>query len=385
MSQLFSREAPTPPAATAKIDEPESTVLANTANRTTTAEESPLAAVTEPPVSTEILPLDATEGGSATLTVPPATATEVRPERERSGPKIWDRRAMSAAAESTVHRLKRALSADSDADVVNVDPITRQDPVRVRVDGLVHEAEDLLEAGDLQDAKVLAERAVELAATVTLDYLPTEERPDDLLQKIVTAIDERDRAPSIGGDTPTLPVLTVPRENLPLNVGDESLAPPLESATVITQDEPSPMSLVAANRPGLLSVPLTPSRESDSPSSLVVMDRIADEGIETPLAIDPVTAVGLAAPSATGARLRMNRDAGPLLVAAENRPVPPQVAEVSPLPAYTATAAPRPESLATDAPTFTFVWADLWPLWGLAVVVGIVSLMLLIRRCIAGH
>jgi hypothetical protein len=384
MEQLFSRGTATQPDEMPETDEPESTVLANTANPVIIAGESTPVAVTEPPIVTDILPIDAVESGSSAIPIPPTTAAETRSEREKTGPKIWDRRTMSAAAESTVHRLKRALSADSNADLATVDPLTRQHPVRVRVDGLVHEAEELLESGEFQDAKVLAERAANLATTVALDYLPNEERPDDLLQKIVTAIDERDRAPSVTADGPSLPVLELPRDNIKPQAVAEEIIPPVETATVKAVRKNHTMSVVAANRPALLSLPTLPTERTPSPTDLVVMGSIM-EVAETPKLIDPVTAVGIAAPSAIGARLRANSEAGPLLVPSESRPVPPQVAEVSPLPAYTSAVAPRAATLATDAPTFTFVWNDLWPLWGLAIVAGIVSLALLARRWVTGH
>lgn len=380
MDQLFSRHPDKPATDTALDEEPGSTVVANTATPVVTSEDSLAATVTEPQKNSSSPIVEEITEGPHLAVNHRATADEPRHERERPIPKIWDRRMMSAAAENTVHRLKRALSADSDNTQTTADGTAQQQqPVRVRVDGLVQEAEELLESGDLQDAKVVAERAADLAATVALDYLPNEERPDDLLQKIVAAIDDRDRAPIGAGEVTGAPILALPAD-APVEDSTSERPFSLEIPAEITPSR----SVVAANRPALLSTPLTEITAS-APASLVEMSPVLGELNETPEAIDPVTAVGLAAPLATGNRLRQNRDAGPLLGSPEARPVLPQIAEVSPLPAYTATAAPRAENLATDAPKFTFLWNDLWPLWGLAIVIGIVGGALLMRRLVTGH
>lgn len=379
MDQLFSRHPEKPATDVAVDDEPGSTVVANTATLVVTNEDSLAATVTEPQKSSSPPTGDDSTAGPNLVVSHHSPSEEPRHDRERPMPKIWDRRMVSAAAENTVHRLKRALSADSDTNQDQSDGVAQQQPVRVRVDGLVQEAEELLQSGELQDAKVIAERAADLAATVALDYLPNEERPDDLLQKIVAAIDDRDRAPIGAGEVTGAPILALPAD---APVEDATAERPF-SLEIPAEITPS-RSVVAANRPALLSTPLTEITAS-APTSLVEMSPVLGELNETPEVIDPVTAVGLAAPLATGNRLRQNRDAGPLLGGPEARPVLPQIAEVSPLPAYTATAAPRAENLATDAPKFTFLWNDLWPLWGLAIVIGIVGCALLMRRLVTGH
>ncbi|HET6424862.1 MAG TPA: hypothetical protein VFG20_14325 [Planctomycetaceae bacterium] len=376
MEQLFSRGPTGSEADVLEAAEPESTVSANTATTVVTLEDAAPVTITEPlldsagiqsePVAdTSVMP------GQSRVTVEP------RPEREKPGPKIWDRRTVSAAAENTVSRLRKALSTDGDANLAVGDLQNREHPVRVRVDGLVHEAEELLESGEIHDAKVLAERAVELAGAVGLNYLPTEERPEDLLQKIVAGIDERDRAPVVNVDGTPLPVLTLPPAEA------EAKRTELTPAIVETARTEIVFGAVAANRPALLSAPSVGVESSDG--GLVVMGPISNDLTEPPVPVDPVTAVGLAAPSATGTRLRMDRDAGPLLTAAESQPVPPQIADVAPLPAYSTVVAPRPTTLATDAPKFTFIFADLWPLWGLAIVIAVVGAMLAARRWLTGH
>jgi hypothetical protein len=379
MGHFFNRAPSSPAVETVEKHEPESSVSANIATPVLTDEEEGRISIAQ--AETTPRPMPAGEG--QILASADRSATDDRPEKEPSGPKIWDRRMMSAAAEGTVNRLKRALSSDSHADTPSNDPFSRQHPVRVRVDGLVHEAEELYAAGELQDAKVLAERATELAEVLALDFLPNEERPEELLRKIVAAIDDLDRAPAASterlSDEPRLPPLSMPpRETAGMPI--LSLSEPTAPSRQLEMSS----GTVAANRPALLSPQVSADASIAMPDKLVVMEPNLNDDVPTARLPDPVTAVGLAAPSAS-TRFLSKPESGPLLTSTDIRPTPPQVAEVSPLPVYSTTATSRPASLATDAPTFRFVWADLWPLWIFAGVVGVVGLILLTRRYVTGH
>jgi|GEM_PF-3828948 len=88
-------------------------------------------------------------------------------------------------------RLRAALSDDSRRNrQPNVD-VAEQDRLRLRVESLMGRASELLDRGEL----VAAQRAVELAQSLAddgaLEFAPDEERPVDLLTKIVARIDAK--------------------------------------------------------------------------------------------------------------------------------------------------------------------------------------------------
>ncbi len=356
--------------------EPESIVSANTALPSESSEVSEAVTITENPVEEKLARVGAEPNLDSF-----ADSDAPRADREPNGPKIWDRRVVSQAAENTVHRLKRALSSDSRPNAATTGEFSRQHPIRVKVDGLHHEAEQLLREGDYHEAKAVAERAVEMAESVALEYLPNEERPDDLLQRILTAIDNQDLAPvagtaSSGTDESDLPILKLPADDVFETVPvDASHGPNSGSSSAAS------MGTAAANRPLIL-----PDRafNQKEPIDLVVIEPVLSD-VAAPASDGPSAgAVGLKAPFSEPRFLARN-EAGPLVVSTEARPAPPQIADVAPLPAFKSGVVPRTQKLVDNHPTFTFVWADLWPLWMLAAVIVVFGTALLGRRLITGH
>lgn len=364
--------------------EPVSSVTANAPGQT--------AAVVDPsmnepaPDSGERLAVDVTDGPS--LAVPAVldeegSRLEIPPQKEKesSGPKIWDRRMVSAAAETTVNRLKKALSTDTRPEPTPLDPLSRTHPLRVKVDGLHQKAVTLLEAGELQEAKAHAERAVDLSESLALEFLPNEEHPEDLLQRITLAIDELDQAPTAA----TPPIADMDAVSGRILPTDDGL--PIMEMPAIGTGSSSPAMLsgtVAANRP--LRLPESTSFKEDNVelNGAVEIGPILGEEPLDPTAKDPFAESELPA-LASADRLRTRLDSGPLLLSAERRPSTSQVAEAAPLPAFRSTVASRPAPSDPVSPGSGFEWVDLWPL---GVLVGLMLFFasgLLLRRLVTGH
>lgn len=366
--------------------EPLSTVTANTPGSAIDVD-PPDAAAESASASGPSLVEDDADGPILVVATPTGDQpAEPTAEKEASGPKIWDRRMVSAAAESTVNRLKKALSSDAHSETAPVDPLSRNHPLRVRVDALHQKAAKLLEAGELQEAKTQAERAVELSASLAMEFLPNEEHPEDLLHRITAAIDERDLAPA--ALVPMFPVedTEVARPVSP-RVPDESALTPFDAAPTsfdLNVNRETTPGTMAANRPLRLLSQSGSETEEQTTTDLVKIGPILGEEAHSAAIVDPVTAVGLAAPTAAD-RLRFRGDSGPLLLPTEKRPSTPKVADVAPLPAFPATVAPRQKAVDPDKPATGFEWSDLWPLAVLASLLLLFASTLVLRRVIVGH
>lgn len=342
------------------------------AARTSTSEQTLVAGIEDGPSFGAPSPLESAD---------PIIEIPGDPPKAASGPKIWDRRMVSAAAENTVNRLKKALSTDARRESPAIDPLSRTHPLRVRVDGLQQRAAELLAAGDLQEAKLQAERAVDLSGSLALEFLPNEEHPEDLLQRITVAIDELDQAPSAnprlgapGAD------MTVDSE-FPLSTTNPLLP------TTDTESLPSHSlnsGTVAANRPLRLASRAETEPSNRNSTELVAMEPILNEDPRGGAGGSSLSERGLAAPTSAD-RLRLRSESGPLLLPVERRPSTPQVAEAAPLPAFRSTVAPRqvpvdPERLGTG-----FEWSDLWPLGVLGILMLCFTSGLFLRRLVMGH
>ncbi len=302
-------------------------------------------------------------------------------DKTPGGPKIWDRRMVSAAAENTVNRLKKALSTDARKDATGLDPLSRTHPLRVRIDGLQRKAAESLEAGDLEEAKDQAERAVELSASLALEFLPNEEHPDELLRRITVAIDELDQPPTAN---PQFGLLT----DEPFTDSDEPaplVAPtlPAPEADLLSSTAPN-TGTVAANRPLRLASQIASAPLEQSPSELVEIGPIlADEARST--SSELLGGDTRIATSSSADRLRLRNEAGPLLITTERRPLTTQVAEAAPLPPFRSAVTPRQAPTDVDHPASGFEWADLWPLGVLGMLLLCFATGLTMRRLVTGH
>lgn len=105
-----------------------------------------------------------------------------------------------------LRELKHALQADVDQMLGSEDTPRTPHPMRLRVDSLLRRARDLLNLGRLSEARRNAQLAVDLSDAVALEFLPSEERPVDLLREIderlVSEHPENLHPPVIELDTP---------------------------------------------------------------------------------------------------------------------------------------------------------------------------------------
>ncbi len=271
---------------------------------------------------------------------------------------------------TTMQRLRDALSSDVREAVAPIDPFSRQHPLRIRIESLLGRAQSALNDGDLDEARVAAERAVQLSETSALEYLPNEERPEEVLQRIVDRIDSRDLAPSeVSPDALAPPLMSTTRIPLlpePVAEPDSELTDHQRGADRLTA--PLEPAGVIANRPR--SVELPPSADAEPDAERSNADEIA-AGTDPVLPMLPTEAV---TPQVT------SRPDQPLLtVPNDPSPAPPQVDEAEPFPhvkrlsgAPTPTASPEP-------PIVLFIWADLWPLAILGLIVVMCAIGLGLR------
>jgi hypothetical protein len=92
------------------------------------------------------------------------------------------------ASATRVQQLKQALSADAEQEPRTSSMLAGLQPLRLRIDALVRRAMQLQRDGQLEEAQSTAQRAVELAEAGQVEFLPTEDRPTDLLRQISTAL-----------------------------------------------------------------------------------------------------------------------------------------------------------------------------------------------------
>ncbi len=91
--------------------------------------------------------------------------------------------------------LKAALNGDAARTADEAAAERARHPLRLRAESLTHRARQLMALGELADARRAAQQAVELSDSAHLEYLPSEERPRDLLRTIETALKRRHDAP----------------------------------------------------------------------------------------------------------------------------------------------------------------------------------------------
>lgn len=268
---------------------------------------------------------------------------------------------------STMQRLRDALSSDVREAVAPIDPFSRQHPLRIRIESLLGRAQTALNDGDLDEARVAAERAVQLSETSALEYLPNEERPEEVLQRIVERIDSRDLAPSeLSPDALSPPLMTTPRIPLLPELPGESFPDPQSDHEL--PETPATPAVVIANRPQSVELPA-----SDEPA----LDAVPSSADEDVTGNEPVLPM---LPEAAVVSRASSKPEQPLLtVPNDPSPAPPQVDEAEPFPQVRRlSSAPTP--VASPAPPIElFIWADLWPLSILGLILVICALGLGLR------
>ncbi len=355
VSQLFgSMSVPQPWRSTKSMADPvvESTVAANTAGQVAELTDS---------IDGHIdghIDDDPTSAATAKVVVPP---TSIEPLEQVTAAVPLD--VTPGIVTATMQRLRDALSSDVREAVAPIDPFSRQHPLRIRIESLLGRAQTALNEGDLEEARVTAERAVQLSETSALEYLPNEERPEEVLQRIVERIDSRDLAPSEVSPDALLPPLVSPARG----AQPESIVLPVRehSDHRAAPDQPA---VVVANRPR--SVELPDAAEADSMIELTAPPEMPAEAAPV-LPPHPEEAFKPGLPS---------RPEQPLLtVPNDPSPAPPQVDEAEPFPhVKRLSSVPTPAS-SLEPPIELLIWADLWPLAILGLIVLICAIGLGIR------
>jgi hypothetical protein len=119
-----------------------------------------------------------------------------------------------APIDQRMQELKSALTADAEPDLPEIVPSFNSHPLRLRVDGELRRANELLAAGELAEARRKAQLAVDLSEAAALQFLPNEDRPGDLLRQIEERLAATTQAPrehvegklsNVGAPRPSLP------------------------------------------------------------------------------------------------------------------------------------------------------------------------------------
>lgn len=94
-----------------------------------------------------------------------------------------------------IQQLKAALTAD--AAQVEQDQVAaaQRHPMQLRAEAMTHWAQELLQLGRLSEARRAALQAIDLSETAKVQYLPNEDRPRDLLERIEAALNQRHDVP----------------------------------------------------------------------------------------------------------------------------------------------------------------------------------------------
>lgn len=261
-----------------------------------------------------------------------------------------------------IRELKEALSADAERELAEPPPPALH-PMRLRVDGLLRRAQELLKGGELKEARRMAQVAAELSDSVSLEFLPTDERPNDLLREIDDQLGHPDDVlPE--GDSQELP-----RSEVAAAPDADELSPPGGSGTV------------AAN------VPRAIQALHDEPTDLPSDTGSDDVEVLPTLTIispEPLTSAGDHARIAQLARREAwSVPGGESAVSApEPAPPPPTLGEIGPLPRFADRTVARvaPADSVPVTSSHGLFWTDWLAAGALAAIFAVVGLALGIRR-----
>lgn len=336
----------------------------------------------DPPTGDVDSPLEDTVAGE------PAVGQPIRDETSFSDPTHRLTSNESPVSDVRIQQLKAALNADVERSVDEREQEATGHPLRVRAESLVRKAEEFLRLGQLAEARRAAQQAVDLTELGRFEFLPTEERPLELLRRIDSAIGRRDAGPA--------PLESVVGSRIPYNESPSSSA--AERPAIAGADEAIPPMaigwhaptatenvMVAANRPVIPAPTETDSVGSEETRDVVLLLPEAE-------ADDSTTSPGLLASlGQTSAELPPFRGAvgagpftldGPPLGSPETAPAPPDVEEPVPLPSMppTATTAAVPVTEVTSTRPMFNGDALLLAVAGLGLICGVTGCGLLIRH-----
>lgn len=251
----------------------------------------------------------------------------------------------SPVSDVRIQQLKAALSADVERSVDEREQEATGHPLRVRAESLLRKAEDFLRLGQLAEARRAAQQAVDLTELGRFEFLPTEERPLELLRRIDAAIGRRDAAPA---PLETLVGARVPSDESTSSSATAGLARVDSEEGILPQaigwQAPSEAEnvMVAANRPVVAAPTDAASDRSETTQDVVLLlpETDADESTTSPgllASLGPTSAELPPFRGAVGAG-PFTLD-GPPLGSPEAAPAPPDVEEPVPLPSMPPTAA----------------------------------------------
>lgn len=274
----------------------------------------------------------------------------------------------SPEEDQRLQELKHALQADVDQLLSSEDTSRTPHPLRLRVDALLRRARDLLNVGRLSEARRSAQLAVDLSDAVALEFLPSEERPVDLLREIDErlVLEQPENPASFGSEHDT-----AQSDDSDHSQGGMTWEPSTASGMEASR--------VAANVPLGRPANLAPRLERAPPTELI-FETMPESALHPGLAEDatePEPAVPLQWEE-------QGLDEGSRLPA-PHAPHPPQLGSIEPLPAFQEQGGRVEGGTAWiqkefhGAPGNSFYWTDVLPMVALLVVLFIFGTGLSIR------
>jgi hypothetical protein len=274
-----------------------------------------------------------------------------------------------AAPRQRIRELKDALTADAESELPRQSALPGAHPLRLRVESLLHKAQELLKVGELREARRIAQRAADLSDSIALEFLPTEDRPNDLLREIDDQLDSTNPVPHGGELDETIEARSRPQPS----DGDAEFRGDDDVPTVTNT------GTVAANVPRAIH-----SRRDESPT----MSDDSDLEMLPELMVIPAEI-----PRHTTHRSRLTNlsdredwnshgwDSAGTAVP-KLAPKPPAIGEIEPLPRFRNRAAvpAAPQEQVAAAPPELLYWTDWLAVGMLAVILAVVGLALGIRR-----
>jgi hypothetical protein len=286
--------------------------------------------------------------------------------------------AIQPASATRVQQLKQALSADAEQESRTSSMLAGLQPLRLRIDALVRRAMQLQRDGQLEEAHSTAQRAVELAEAGQVEFLPTEDRPTDLLRQISTAL-----------SAPTIEAAAAAERTMDGSVASTASAPLPRSPVVLRTRDDRASTGEPSHPPGAAGR-VVANRALSAPRPAVPVPSLAtDPPPNSAPAVAPGAALASPAersPTRDHLSREPDRAARTDLPTPARAPEPPVIDPLQPLPKFRSPTRPATGDAvaALDAIPMPGTGLRGWSLWGpvfsLSGIGLIVGLGLLLRE-----
>lgn len=287
--------------------------------------------------------------------------------------------------EQRIHDLKAALTADTERQPPESSTFSGPHPLRLRVDGLLRRAYEQLQADQWDEARRTTLLAVDLSDKASLEFLPNEDRPGDLLRQIDAHLEARRDSARVPAESQS----PVAAPQLPPSLEDAgpiaSVTTPPASRVIPAIQQTAGMDAVAANYP--LSVHAAPDEKASPSSAAEVVTLPALPPLKSPARESDIRVALAEAPVAFHREAQwtppaLEPAATPVPHAA---PKPPMIDEIEPLPLYREPQTTAPPPIDSPIGVAAAHWSDWLAAGVLLLLLSACGLALGARRWWCGH